>query len=156
MLSRFISIFSKEVEVPLLEYGTTANEVLANYVNARDYGQSQKAYTYLSTQDKKNMSFSKFLEALETNPYMADTVEVINHRSKNQKFETVIKTENNATVCWVIDFSKLYATKKQLALEMESTQDNTNEDFSFESNIQRIEFNLIKEYEYWKVQLSDY
>ncbi|BCE03789.1 hypothetical protein [Marinicellulosiphila megalodicopiae] len=165
MLSRIRSIltmeikipnFNKETEVSLLEYGITPDEVLANYIEARDHGQPQKAYNYISKKDKHRVSLAKFEQLHETDPFIADTVNVINQRSKNQKFVITHEQEHAAVVRWLTNFPKLFCTLPQYEIETEHPTCQADSEIVYETEAQSIDFELIKEGAYWRVVLSQY
>jgi len=147
-----IPTFKKEIIVPLFEYGVTPEEVLTNYIKARDNGHPCKAYTYLTSKDKKKTSYNHFLEQHEDDPFIADTVEVIHQRSISQRFELISENGINAKVSWNTKFPKLYCTLPQyIDDELDTIQQQV-----IETEAKSIEFDLIKEGIYWKIELNQF
>ena len=128
----------------LQEYGAKPNEVLANYIGARDYGQPQKAYFYISSINKRKMSFSSYINKIEIDPFIVKTVSEINQRSKTQSFELISESAEQAVVNWVTQSPASFGQLPEY------------ENDELETETQSIEFKLIKEDGFWKVVFEQY
>ncbi|MCJ8314427.1 MAG: hypothetical protein HRU38_20130 [Saccharospirillaceae bacterium] len=144
--------FKKELAVPIFEYGVTPEEVLANYIEARDHGHPKKAYSYLTKKDKQKTSFNHFIEQHADDPFIAETVDIIHQRSKSQRFELIWENEYNAKVNWITKFPKLYCILPQYL----DDNDDTVQQKIIETEAQSIEFDLIKEGVYWKIEFHQF
>lgn len=157
MFSQIKSIFRKndrldEPQMTLLEYGVTPNDVLANYIGARDCGQPQKAYLYLCSNDKRKMSFAKFIKKIEMDPFVVKTVSEINQRSKSQRFEILNESKDLAIVDWITQSSESASLISKYENEDTAVSNKTRN----ETQTQSLEFKLVKENEYWKIVFEQY